>query len=128
MTKTETATGAPRVWIEDGGILRIDYTGFDRITLAAISSAFEQHMQLSPQPYPVLVTGYTVFSADYEAQRFATSPEVCRYTLALAIVLPSFLARHVAQMFIAYHRPPHPTRLFPTEDAAREWLVGYRPT
>lgn len=116
----------PRVSFEDDGIVRVDYSPCERVTLSAVRYAHEWRMANGPaHKVPALLVGGRVGSVEYDAQRFASSPEVCAATSAVAIVVKSFLERHLARLFLVYHRPPYPTQVFSDEILARNWLRGF---
>lgn len=116
----------PLVTLHMDGIVQLDYSACDGITLEAVQYANARHRELRPGfKSPVLLTGGRVGNVEYKAQRFASSPEACDVTAAVAIVTHSFLERHLAKMFLMYHRPPYPTRVFSAEPEARTWLHGF---
>lgn len=118
----------PAVTLGDDGILRVDYSLYDRITLASMQYAHAQHVALSPEgKLPVIVMGAGIASVEYKAQRYLTSPEVASGISAGAIVVKSFLERHLARMFLIYHRPPYPVQVFSNENDALVWLHRFLP-
>ena len=118
----------PLVTLHADGIVQLDYSPCDRITLATAQYANARHWELSPGiKTPVLLTGGRVGNVEYKAQRHASSPEVCDVTSAVAVVTQSFLERHLAKMFLMYHRPPYPMRVFSAEPVARAWLREFLP-
>jgi hypothetical protein len=120
---------APEVTLGRDGILRIDYSRYDRITLASIEHAHALHVALCPnRRIPALFQGKGVGSVEYKAQRYLSSPEVCAGISAGAIVVKSFLERHLARMFLIYHRPPYPVQVFSDEANALAWLRGFLPS
>jgi hypothetical protein len=119
----------PEVTLGSDGILRIDYSRFDRITLASLECARALHAALCPnRKVPVLFQGKGVGSVEYKAQRYLSSPEVCAGISAGAVVVKSFLERHLARMFLIYHRPPYPVQVFSDETVALAWLRGFLPS
>lgn len=124
--RADRNTQCPLVTLEPKGIVRIDYTQCDSISLEAMQRSYSQHVALCPErKSPLLVVGGRVAAVEYKAQRFASSPEVCAITAAAALVAQSFLERHLARMFLMYHRPPYPVQVFRSETEARSWLNGY---
>lgn len=113
----------PRVWLADNGIICVDFGPNGRVTLEAVRAGNHAHRQLDLQPRPVLMLAKKIVYADYQAQRYASSSEVCEVVSAMGIVVDSFLARHLGNMFMAYHQPPYPTRVFKTEELAIAWLL-----
>lgn len=119
----------PAVTLGDDGILRIDFSQYDRITLASMQYVHARHVALCPdRKVPVLLKGKGVASVEYKAQRHLSSPEVVASTSAGAIVVTSFLERHLARMFLIYHRPPYPVQVFGDETDALAWLRGFLPS
>jgi hypothetical protein len=118
----------PDVTLRDDGILHIDFIQYDRITLASIQYAHARHVALCPdRKIPALFKGKAVASVEYKAQRYLSSPEVNKGISAGAIVVKSFLQRHLARMFLIYHRPPYPVQVFSDEADALAWLRGFLP-
>lgn len=119
----------PRVTLEAHGIVRVDFTLCDAISLDAMHRSYAQHLALCPgRKSPVLFVGGRVAAVEYKAQRFASSPEICGLTAAVALVATSFLERHLARLFLVYHRPPYPVHVFGNENEARSWLYAFSPT
>jgi hypothetical protein len=112
----------PRAELADDGIVRVDYGNCGTLTLGVMRDVHAQRQRLSGSKLPVLLCANHVVGVEYDAQRFACSAAVCAITAAVAIVVRSFLQRHLVEMFLAYHRPPYPTRLFRTEEEALDWL------
>lgn len=118
----------PQVILSEDGILHVDFSQYDRIGLASFQYSHTEHMMLcSVGKVPVLVKGKGVGSVEYAVQRYAASPEVCAGVSAGAIVVSSFLERHLAHMFLIYHRPPYPVQVFSDEKDAIAWLRGFLP-
>jgi hypothetical protein len=118
----------PSVTLGDDGILRIDFSQYDRITLASIQYVHARHLALCPdRKIPALFKGKAVASVEYKAQRYLSSPEVAAGIAAGAIVVKSFLERHLARMFLIYHRPPYTVQVFGNEADALDWLRGFLP-
>lgn len=116
----------PQVYLREDGILYIDFSRYDRITLASLQYVHSEHIKLCPVgKVPVLVKGNSVGSIEYAAQRYAASPEVCAGICASALVVSSFLERHLARMFLVYHRPPYSVQVFSNEQDAIPWLRGF---
>jgi hypothetical protein len=114
------------VTLGDDGIMIVDFRHCERVTLPIIEAAHARHLALCPdRKVPVLMRGDHVGGVDYAAQRFGSSPSVCQVFAALGLVVASFLERHLARMFLMYHRPPYPTRVFDDEQMARNWLRGF---
>lgn len=123
-----TANVTPQVTLGEDGILYVDFSLYDRITLASFQYVHTQHITLCPVgKVPVLIKGKGVGSVEYAAQRYIASPEVCAGISAGAVVVGSFLERHLTRMFLIYHRPPYPVQVFSDENDALAWLRGFLP-
>ena len=64
-------------------------------------------------------------SVDYDAQQFVSNDERAALTTALAVVVKSAFTRAMGQMFMMFHKPPYPTRMFQHEEDALEWLKTF---
>jgi len=115
-----------RVTMGPDGVITIDFHDCDRVTLPVVQEAHARHLALcADRKVPVLMLGHQVSGVDYDAQRFGSTPSVSRAISALALVVHSFLERHLARLFLMYHRPPYPVRVFDDESAARRWLARF---
>jgi len=75
----------------------------------------------------VLVYADTVASAEYEAQQFASREDVAELVIGMAIIVKSVFTRAMADLFMRFHKPPYPVRLFKNEESAMLWLRQYLP-
>jgi hypothetical protein len=121
------ARQSPKVWVDDLGILHIDYGDREEITVEDLESAYRQHLVVSPMKHPVITTGRGIGKANSEAQRFASEPKICAVCSASAVVVQSAWQMHLGRIFMLLFRPPYPTRLFVSERDALEWLKQYLP-
>ncbi|GAB3261715.1 DUF7793 family protein [Chitinimonas naiadis] len=117
----------PYVWLGEDGILRIDYGRHGQIDLAAIQSAYAQHMAITTRPLPVLIVGQGTMSSTPEAEDYANGPQVSAVTLALAFVVSSTVMRLAVKLYLTYRKPPYPCRAFEDEAAALAWLATFLP-
>lgn len=112
----------PKVWLGEDGILRVRYPRNFGLTLEVMEQVHRQRLQLTDQTCPLLVYADTVASAEYEAQQFASRQDVAALTSGMAIIVKSVFTRAMSDLFMRFHRPPYPTRVFRDERAALEWL------
>jgi len=115
----------PDIWIEEPGIVCIDFGPDCDVTFESVKYAHEEHKRLRPGRSPVLLYVQTVAAADYDAQEFASDPAVNEIVSAMAIVVQSFFARTLADLFLTFHKPSYPTRMFRDDQSAREWLKQF---
>ncbi len=114
---------ALKVWLGDDGILRIQYPPDSHMTLEAMHYIYDQHVRITTEKRPVLVYAESVASAEYEAQQFASSLQVVELTACVAIIVKSVFTRAMGELFMRFHKPPYPTRIFNDEEKAVEWLL-----
>jgi hypothetical protein len=113
-----------RTSLDPDGIFLIDYSRCSALTLDMVLAAHAEHRRLSlDRRTPVMLVAGHIGRVDYRAQRFASEPTVCAITTAMAIVVNSFLERHLSKLFLMYHRPPYPVEVFPDTSGARAWLL-----
>ena len=114
-----------RVSLRTDGVLVVDYGARQRLDVEAMREALRQTRERGYRRRPTLLKGSNILAVDYEAMRFASSPEIVEVCSASAIVVQNFLQRHMARMFMWYHRHPYPTRVFEEEERAIAWLRGF---
>ena len=117
----------PRIWLEEDGLVRIEYPQNFHVTLDVMESVYEQHLRITTEKRPILAYAESVASADYEAQQFASTEKAAALTSALAIIVKSVFTRAMGELFMRFHKPPYPTRIFNDEAQAIEWLVTFLP-
>ncbi|HHJ14160.1 MAG TPA: hypothetical protein ENJ79_07245 [Gammaproteobacteria bacterium] len=120
--KGNTVAMKPSIWLGEDGIVRIRFPDNFHLSLGAVQGLNHSHRELSTERRPVLVHADSVASADYEAQRFASDPLVTEVVSAMAIIVRSVFTRALADLFMKFHRPPYPTRVFTSENEALDWL------
>jgi hypothetical protein len=109
--------------MDPAGILCVDYGFHATVTLELAREVHRLHRRLAGgRRVPVLIKGRGILDVEWEAYRFAQRPEVNEVTAAVALLATTPLERYLAQMFLLYHRPAHPVRVFSDERAAMDWL------
>jgi hypothetical protein len=58
-----------------------------------------------------------------EARAYASAPASNRYIAADAIVVRDFGHQLAANVFVRYHKPGRPIRMFPDRESALAWLM-----
>lgn len=115
----------PQVWLSEEGILKVRYPANFQLTLAGMEEVHRQRMEITSVPLPLLVYAESVASAEYEAQQFASREDVAVLVTAMAIIVKSAFTRAMAELFMRFHRPPYPTRVFRDEQPALTWLQQF---
>ena len=119
--------GEVRVWLDEDGILHVRYPQDFNLTLDVMERVHERRLEVTSEPCPVLVYADTVASAEYEAQQFASREDVAELVIGMAIIVKSVFTRAMADLFMRFHKPPYPVRLFRNEESAMLWLRQYLP-
>ena len=117
----------PKVWLGEDGILRIRYPQDFNLTLEVMEQVHRRRLEVMPVPCPLLIYADTVASAEYEAQQFASREDVAPLVIGMGIIVKSVFTRAMSELFMRFHRPPYPTRIFTDEEAALQWLTQYLP-
>jgi hypothetical protein len=116
-----------KVWLGKDHILRIQYPQNCNVTLEVMELVHQRRLELSTEPLPVLVYADSVAAAEYDAQLFASRADVAARISAMGIIVKSIFTRAMSDLFMRYHRPPYPTRIFRDEQPALEWLAQFLP-
>lgn len=74
---------------------------------------------------PMVVNLTGVKSVSRDARRYYSGEETAKYVSAVALVAESPVSRVLGNFFLGIEKPPMPTRLFSSEEKAREWLVQF---
>lgn len=111
-----------KIWLEQDGILRIKYPENFHITMDVMESIYQQHVEITTDKRPILADCGSVASVDYDAQQFVSTDKAAVLTTALAVVVKSAFTRAMGEMFMMFHKPPYPTRMFQRKEDALEWL------
>ena len=119
--------GEARVWLDEDGILHVRYPQDFNLTLDVMERVHERRLEFTSEPCPVIVYADTVASAEYEAQQFASREDVAELVIGMAIIVKSVFTRAMADLFMRFHKPPYPVRLFRNEESAMLWLRQYLP-
>jgi hypothetical protein len=119
------AYSGAKIWLAEDGIVRIKYPDNFHITMDVMESVYEQHVQITTDKRPILADCESVASVDYDAQQFVSTDKATALTSALAVVVKSAFTRAMGEMFMLFHKPPYPTRMFHREDDALAWLKTF---
>ncbi|MCG8435088.1 MAG: hypothetical protein MJA83_13760 [Gammaproteobacteria bacterium] len=119
------AAHLPTVWLDDDGIIHEQYGQYAEITVDSIARSMSLIRRLTDRKAPILIHGLSVLDVQKEVEICASHPKVIDVTSALGILVGSFMSEYVAQMFIWYHRPPYPCKIFHSEEQASNWLKQY---
>ena len=114
-----------KIWLDEDGIVRIKYPDNFHITMEVMESIYQQHLQITTDKRPILADCESVASVDYDAQQFVSNDGPAALTTALAVVVKSAFTRAMGEMFMMFHKPPYPTRMFRSKEDALEWLKTF---
>ena len=123
MSIRDTGLGLAPGYEVDGDIILHDLTGFSHLSLELMHTLYKQRVrQRGKQPCAVVLLVPDVLTVDFEVQIHASNPTVQASTSAFAVVGDSFMLKHLTSMFLSYHAPDYPVRLFSDRGAALAWL------
>jgi hypothetical protein len=77
------------------------------------------------QKLPVLIDCGEFATIDKDVRLFSASADANIYTAAEAVAYHSFAHRLLADFYINHNKPPVPTRVFPDNESAIDWLKKY---
>ncbi len=112
----------PVSWLTEDGILCHDLTGYRHLSMDLIRYLSRQHVLLTDgRPARVMVLADDLLTVDFEVQLFASRAWVSKLIASLAVVCHSFVIQHLTSMFISYHAPSYPVRVFTCRQEAEDW-------
>jgi hypothetical protein len=108
-------------------IIKMEVTEGEFIEVATVVKVHKTNLELSNgKPFCVLLdTSNGYFNVSPAANKLLASPEYALKRIATAIIIKALASRLMANFFIKFNKPPTPTRLFNSEEAAMEWLRQY---
>jgi hypothetical protein len=112
------------------GIIKVIYKDSFQLELADVLEVEEVFLNLAEANdiYCVTVTTDGPLSFTEEAMDFlAVKAQSTIKIKGSAIVLKSLANRITARVFIRFHQPIYPTKIFSTEDKATNWLSSLMP-
>ncbi len=115
----------PRIWLGDDGIMRIEFPQDYQFTLKDVQELNRRHREIRSERGPLLVYAMSVAEAEHEAKQFASSDDAVAVVNAMAILVKSVFTRALAEIFMKFHKPPYPTRIFTSEADALAWLEPF---
>jgi hypothetical protein len=117
----------PKVSQDEDGIIHIVW-GRGKVTVDDLKKALAIHRSISTGRSPITVSaeGGSYVEMDWNALEFSRSDEVCAVTLCSALIVQSSIQEHVARLFLWYHKPAYPARVFKSIEEARPWLLDMK--
>ncbi len=88
-----------------------------------VREIFETIHSKMPEATRLLVSAGAGATLNPEARDLVSSQDITNQILADAIVTEHYAHQMSANFFVRYNQPHRPTRLFKTEEEAREWLL-----
>lgn len=120
------ADGLPNVTLRPDGIIVVEYHEIQSVTIKTMQHIHHSQQRLAPgRVMPVLIKSENVLHADRAALDYAVSEPVVACIRCVAVIEVGFMIRHLARMFVWYHRPPYRVALFAKESDALDWLRNY---
>ena len=124
MAIRDTGAGAaPEIRVENNTVVH-DLSGISHLSLELMRTLYKQRVhKVGKSPKSVVIIASDVLTVDFEVQIYASNPLVQASTLAVAVIGDSFMLQHLTSMFLSYHAPSYPVRLFGHIDDAMQWLT-----
>jgi hypothetical protein len=123
MTVRDTGAGAaPEIRVENDIVVH-DLSGISHLSLELMRTLYKQRVhRVGKSPKSVAIIASDVLTVDFEVQIYASNPLVQASTQAVAVIGDSFMLQHLTSMFLSYHAPSYPVRLFGNIGDAMRWL------
>jgi hypothetical protein len=114
-----------KAWMRDG-IFHCVYT-VNFLTLPVAEQVVANRLQIfGGTPYPVLADIRAVRGADPEVSKYLSSGEAIRLVTAGALLVNSQFHKIAGNVFLHFHKPSIPAKLFTEESEAMAWLCQFR--
>ena len=135
MPRLESKSSVSTLLVEDDWLIRVNYHRAAVLTVAAAKEEIELVTVLMDRkradegadwPVRILVDARSIRKASREAKALFGSDEFSEmmHITGVAVMVKSSVSKMLANSFLAWSRPPHPTRLFTCEEEAKHWLKG----
>lgn len=120
---------SPKVWLEDDGIMCIEYPVHSSITLDDLQKSLCLRQSLLSKKHKLLVKLNGLMALSASAQEFLLTEEYSSLTQAVAVVVNPHEGyyQHTKILLGLFQRQgplPYPLELFDTENEAKDWLHG----
>ena len=113
--------------VRDDGIVLVTLKQNAEVTLEAAKEDHVATMKLvGGHDFLILVDARPARGITREARQYYADPEVRKHTIAQAILIDSGVSKVLGNFYLAVNKPPFPTKLFTTEQAAIAWLNEQR--
>ena len=123
-TGEQASTEMPKIFL-DHGIFHINYGFKARVTKESLEYSVKTYRHLHGEVrVPGVLYGDRIIYVDYDAARYASSPDVVKLLESLAIVALTPLEKLLGQMFLQLHKPPYPVKLFHDHATAISWSLS----
>lgn len=116
----------PVIHVDDDGIVNVLFGNIPITPAHVVHGVHVQRQICSVRKMPVMIVGERAPDIQEDITRVGPSDWVVEVTSALAIVTDSKIARVMANIFMAIHSNPYPTKVFDSEGQARAWLLQHR--
>lgn len=126
-TPSRRVTNNFEIWIDELGILHTVMQAGMHVTLQDAEAHLATGLELTGgKKHPILVDFRKIKSMDRSARAYYAGSNTTRLETAVALIIGSPIGQMIGNFFIGLNRSDVPTRLFTSEDAAIEWLKGFR--
>lgn len=112
--------------VEKEGILYVNYKENLYLDLSiAKESVLEAKEIAKDRLMPALIDITNVKDSSYEARNYLVSQESYSHISCCALIVKNKVAKIMATIYININKPPKTTKIFYSEDSAKEWLHSF---
>lgn len=111
--------------LDETGIVELHIYPNEEIKPEKITEIFKNIHEHLPEGDKLLVTAGNKATLSQEAREMVSEGNVTTQIKADAIVTEHYSHQMSANFFVRYNQPQRPTKLFKTEEEAREWLRSF---
>jgi len=119
-------TDVSKLTMADDGILYWDYHPGADVSFAEAKKEMKEVGKLVTQnaagKRPFLIDIRKIHRITLEARSHFASTESSQYVRAAALVTESAISRVIGNFFLGLNKPPHPIKIFTSEEKALNWL------
>ncbi len=121
LTEWPTST----TWYDESGILYSVYKKGGQRSLEETKATIESLKKMLSGKKVCILADVTHSSQSSREIRSYAEEELPKFIKAIAMVSDSALGKMLANLFLTIKSHPYPTKMFNTEEEAREWLKRY---
>jgi len=124
MLIAEFETNTTRVQFDEQGIMHVQFKAGEDVVLKDVLDMYEwKSEKLDGAKHYTVTTPEYGSTVDPEVRNWAQSPERAARIGADAFVVITLAHKLLANFYIKYNKPQHPTKVFSDNDTAMKWIL-----